>query len=835
MTSKYEPLLPEEHNLTSAILETVSALVVVLDAEGRIVRFNRMCEQATGYSFEEVRGRCLWDTLLVAEEVDKVKTVFKSLQAGNFPNQAENYWVARDGNLRLIAWSNTAILDERGSVRYIVGTGIDVTERRHSEKALRESEEKYRELVENANSIILRLDTVGNVTFFNEFAQRFFGYDESEIIGKSAIGTIVPPTDSAGNNLVEKIADLVAYPERYAATENENMRRGGERVWVAWTNKAVLDEHGRVAQVLCVGNDITSRKQAEDELRKARDELSALLKLIQAASSSLELAEVLRMVAQGIAGVVGQRGCGIYLVDEESRFLFPAPGTVTNSTRGPAFAQAYHSRPLDPTKDAFTRQVLESREPTVCYDAQTDPRTDKETARLLGLKSILAVPFVAKGRVVAVAMISTFDDYHIFTEEEIAKALGMANTAAVAIENARLYREEQERRREGEQRRQVAESLRDILAVLNSSRPLAEILDYIVDQACRLLGSDGGLICSLQDNGMSLQMQCARGLGPEYTPDVTIPVGHGVIGWAVQKRQPVTVPDVAAALADDKTIPDVRGRPLRVGGHIRHRAMLAVPLHLKDEVYGGITLYYTEPREFSPEEIELAAIFANQAALAIENARLRGQAEQSAVAAERSRLARDLHDAVTQTLFSASLIAEVLPRLWERSPDEARRRLEELRQLTRGALAEMRTLLLELRPAALMEVALGDLLRQLAEAVTGRARIPVSVDTEGECQLAPEVQIALYRIAQEALNNVAKHSAASSASVSLRCQPGRVELRVSDDGRGLDLATVPSGHLGLGIMNERADSIGATLSIASKPGEGTQISVVWRESESTSA
>jgi signal transduction histidine kinase len=215
-----------------------------------------------------------------------------------------------------------------------------------------------------------------------------------------------------------------------------------------------------------------------------------------------------------------------------------------------------------------------------------------------------------------------------------------------------------------------------------------------------------------------------------------------------------------------------------------------------------------------------------------------------AVVEERSRLARELHDAVTQTLFSASLIAEILPELWASDPDEGRQLLQELQQLSRGALAEMRTLLLELRPAALVEARLEDLLQQLAEAVTGREGVPVEVAIEGHCDLQPEVHVALYRIAQEALNNVVKHAQASRVAVGLHCgsfadvvheqvggglYPGHngewVELSICDDGRGFDLDEVPLGRLGLGIIRERAEAIGATLDIRTEPGCGTQIRV----------
>jgi signal transduction histidine kinase len=219
---------------------------------------------------------------------------------------------------------------------------------------------------------------------------------------------------------------------------------------------------------------------------------------------------------------------------------------------------------------------------------------------------------------------------------------------------------------------------------------------------------------------------------------------------------------------------------------------------------------------------------------------LRQSEMEEAVAAERSRLARELHDAVTQTLFSASLIAETLPRSWERDQEKGLRLLVELRQLSRGALAEMRTLLLELRPAALVETSLSDLLRQLGEAASGRGGVPVQVVVEGECTLSPDVHIALYRIAQEALNNAIKHARAGQVTVHLSCTPfssvetgerqtEQVELVVSDNGRGFNLDEVAPDHLGLGIMRERAEAIGARLEIKSGPeyGPGTQIVATW--------
>ena len=223
----------------------------------------------------------------------------------------------------------------------------------------------------------------------------------------------------------------------------------------------------------------------------------------------------------------------------------------------------------------------------------------------------------------------------------------------------------------------------------------------------------------------------------------------------------------------------------------------------------------------------MAFSFADHAALAIANAQLRSQAEEIAVSAERSRLARDLHDAVTQTLFATSLIAEVLPKLWERSPEAAIQKITEIRELTRGALAEMRTLLLEMRPESLKRADLKTLIMQLADAFVGRVRIPVDLQVHGACDVSQEMKIVFYRVAQEALNNIAKHSGARQVSLHLNCQPGQLHLCIQDDGLGFDVAAIPPGHMGVAIMRERASSIGARLMIESQPDQGTTVMLDW--------
>ncbi len=377
-----------------------------------------------------------------------------------------------------------------------------------------------------------------------------------------------------------------------------------------------------------------------------------------------------------------------------------------------------------------------------------------------------------------------------------------------------------------ERRKNAAEGLREILIILNSNRSLVESLNYIVRQVAALTGADEVAIIKKEIDVERIVIASNRS-GAEINDDAFI---ESQISQVLD-GQTIVYPEGLDAEDSIVSTLDMSG--------FEHHSILGLPLYLGSEPYGGLILYFAQQRAFSGEDLELSSTFADQAMLAIANAQLRDQAEQTAVAMERSRLARDLHDAVTQTLFSASLIAEVMPATWEADHEEGRNLLKELRQLSRGALAEMRTLLLELRPAALADADLADLLRQLADSLTGRTGTPVDLRIDGHCSLPSDVHVTLYRIAQEALNNVVKHAEASVVAVSLQCNPSThadneknmAALVVSDNGKGFDPDCTASDCLGLIIMRERAQAAGADLKIDSQSGAGTTVTVRWVEQD----
>ena len=264
--------------------------------------------------------------------------------------------------------------------------------------------------------------------------------------------------------------------------------------------------------------------------------------------------------------------------------------------------------------------------------------------------------------------------------------------------------------------------------------------------------------------------------------------------------------------------------------HGQVQSVMFVPLVIGGTAVGLLWVASDQPgRLFTANEMRLAETIALDLAAAIEGARLSRQAQAAAVAEERSRLARELHDSITQTLYSVSILAEALPRVLERDLEDAKRNANHMRQVVLGALAEMRTLLFELRPEALDTADLGVLLGQLAASLRGRGRLGVDLNIEGKMEPPPDIKIGLYRIAQEALNNISRHARATHVTVASQGLPDRVLLTIQDDGQGFDPDSVAAEQMGLRIMRERAEGLGLQLVIESQAGRGTGIAATWQK------
>jgi len=403
----------------------------------------------------------------------------------------------------------------------------------------------------------------------------------------------------------------------------------------------------------------------------------------------------------------------------------------------------------------------------------------------------------------------------------------MQDVTGQVLATERLERRVEERTREIERRRIVSDTLRDILSVLNSDRSLEEVLDFIVARSGQLLDISTVAIYRTQDGGKPPLIQAGCGLLGDGVAELALPMGQEALERAIAERRPVTMPDAwTIAVTDDSGVA-VAGQHDLAQTRQRSGSVLALPLLVKGEVYGGFVTHHATLHQVSEEEIRLAAILADHAALAIENSRLRTQARQAAVTAERSRLARGLHDSVTQALYSMMLYAEATSMAMSAGKqDVAAKNLQELRTIAREAVLDMRILIFELHPPVLEESGLVAALQARLATVEARAGVHAEVDVEGERRLPRPVEEELFWIAREALNNAVKHARATRVTVRLRFGEGDVRMDISDDGQGFDSAGAGrSGGVGLRGIEERVQRIGGRLEIVSLPQEGTTLTV----------
>ena len=275
-----------EHGSFSALLDTAGALIIVLDREGRIVRFNRACEETIGYQFAEVRGRYFWDLSLTPEEMEPVKAVFRALQAGQFPSRYENYWLTKDGERRLIAWSNSAVLGPEGEVQWIISLGIDITEHKQTEEALGESQAQLSSVIASAMDAVITVNDDQRIILFNAAAEQMFGCPAAEAIGQPLDRFIPQRFRQAHREYVPAFGQTYVTKRRMGALGTVfGLRASGEEFPVEASISHIEAGGQKIYTVIL--RDITERRRAEEQLR----EQAALLDHAQDAILVRDLAD----------------------------------------------------------------------------------------------------------------------------------------------------------------------------------------------------------------------------------------------------------------------------------------------------------------------------------------------------------------------------------------------------------------------------------------------------------------------------------------------------------------------------------------------------------------
>ncbi|MBA3869725.1 MAG: PAS domain S-box protein [Anaerolineae bacterium] len=372
-------------------------------------------------------------------------------------------------------------------------------------------------------------------------------------------------------------------------------------------------------------------------------------------------------------------------------------------------------------------------------------------------------------------------------------------------------------RKQSEQR---IELLLELTTALSQAVTLQQVGKVIVEQVIVKSGARAGSVALLDQDGTRLEVLAADGyqeqetsIGQSFSVDSPAPLAE-----CVRSQQSLWMTGLEAFQGRFPTVNLLRPE--------LHKAWAAIPLVVENRIIGAIGLSFVTQQQFDENERRFLSAVAQLSAQALERARLAEQAQDQAVQAERQQLARELHDSVSQTLFTINTLSQTAPRLLQQNPEKAVEQLKQLTLLTQGAMAEMRTLLLEMRPTLLVNTPLNELVKHLIDAIQIWSSLSLTAQVELEQVLPESVHLALYRIIQEGLNNIIKHSHATAASISLRVQDGQIDLHIRDNGHGF-VADNANVGMGLGNMRERAVAIGATFEIVSQLNHGTEILVKW--------
>jgi PAS domain S-box-containing protein len=836
--TKTAQALEEQEARFAAAMEVIHDGIWDWDIGTGEVFYSPRWRSMLGYADHEIGDRFEeWQRLVHPDDLEQAQAELQAhLEGRTSIFQLEHRLRHKDGSYRCILARGIAFRGADGKPYRMTGSHTDVTERRQAEEALQQSEGNMRSLLENAkNFAVYRIAVdpsnpfLARVLVVSPSMHDLFGVHDLQDF--SSWFDAIHPDDLP--RIVEANRRSLEMGVPFDQQLRFSSRERGEWTWGQVTSTPVFDAKGKLTHFNGLVVDITEQRQAQEALQVAYQtlerrvqertrELAAVNAVSAVVSRSLDLREVAIDALDKTLEVMGMDLGVVYRLggsDDEP----PEDRVLSIMAHRGISADLARSVEFLPLRGSFVERAAAAAQPVEWLVADYPAGPRKQALQRDGVQAGVSIPLLTRGRLVGAVVLGARDARPL-APEELSLLAAIGQQVGVAVENAHLYEAEQERRAETERRRQVAENLREILAVLNSTRSLDEILEHIVTTANQLLGSDAIALCRLDQQSGMITVQASHGLEAEFAARLVFRAGtDSTVGRAVATRQPAMASDLAARVAqlDISAEWEEFLRPFAA----RYRAALAAPMVLKDQVYGAIALYFRSKRQFTEEEIGLATMFADQAALAVENARLREQVEQTAAFAERSRLARELHDSATQSLYSVTMFAEAATRLLATGDtDTAAGYLHELRDTAQEALREMRLLIFELRPPALEKGGLAAAIRARLETVEERGGIKTELQVDGVESLPFALQQELYHVAREALNNVLKHAHAQRVQVRLRFQETSISLEIQDDGVGFEpSAGRPGGGMGLPGMEERAQRLGGRLEIKSTPGEGTRV------------
>jgi len=577
-------------------------------------------------------------------------------------------------------------------------------------------------------------------------------------------------------------------------------------IWETWWFRLLVGlavvSVAATAYTLRLRNLSQQQRRLETEVDSRTREVDALYAIAAEASRSVNLQEILPASLDKTLVVMEADAGGVYLLGEEGTLAIAAQQGFTD-----ALVAAINNLKVG---EGFSGRVVEKGEPLVVQDLAADPRLTRHAVAEAGFRTVAVVPVEARGQISGSLYVASRRE-HAFVQEDLELLTSIGRQLGGAVAHARLFAEEQRR---AEQFRVINEVGRRITAILDIDQLLEEIVRLIQ----RTFGYYHVALGMIDGDEVVYDVGAGELWDDPYFDfrPARLKVGkEGLSGWVAARGEPALVPDVSR----DPRYVWMEGS--------QTRSELIVPIEIQGQIVGVLDAQSDRLNAFDEIDRVVMQSLAHQAATAIENARLYAQARQLAVVEERSRLARDLHDAVTQSVYSLTLLAEVGKRMIAgHDLPEIASNQSRIGDIAQQALQEMRLLVFQLRPSELKELGLAGALEQRLEVVERRAGIEARLQVEGEGTLPSALEEQLYRITQEALNNALKHARATTVTVTIHVNRDAVTITVSDDGRGFEpLSVGDRGGLGLPNMRERTRKIGGRLEVDSAPGAGTTVCI----------
>ncbi len=778
------------------ILQTAMHGFWLADAHGRLLEVNEAYCRMSGYSRSELLGMSISD--LEAKETREVTAGHIAKVKAQGEDRFESRHRRKDGS----------VYDVEASVQYQPGNGgqfvgflRDTTERKQAELAVQESEEKFRLLADFTHDWEYWLGPDGRFRYVSPACQAITGYSADEFMDDpDLIYRIVHPDDA--DAVSKHLRDALLPGPRAGSLTFRIITRDGAKRWIGHSCLAVCAKDGQWLGERASNRDITGSMEEQDQLRHQTSQLETLHQISVSLTAELDLETLLQSIVARATAIVRATAGVLYIYRPDVDALEWRVGVGEDKSMAGTRVKR---------GEGFSGQVWETGQVLSVADYRGWPARVEVHAQV-PFGSIVGAPIRWGDELLGVLDIMD-DGVREFTDDEKRQLELFANVAAVAMRNARALSDEAAHRRR-------AEALARAATAVASSSDLSIMLQNLLDSALSAVPlADGGAVFLRDKEQETLVPRAVVGLTDQN-------------GWTRQFPASLlaTLPEVfgKGALLMALPVSDLSD-DLQPGSPARIRAVIAAPLRIRDQEIGVVLLTSSgRPDAFGPADQSLLAAFADQSAIAVERASLLEDAQSRAVLEERQRLARDLHDSVTQSLYGLTLFTHAA-REWAEAGDleSTRGQLGRVAETAQQALKDMRLLVYELRPADFAAEGLVGALRHRLNSVERRAGIDAHLWVELGADLPATVEDAFYCVAQEALNNSMKHATAHRVDVFLRSGPGGARLEVRDDGCGFDPDQIqtegPSGGMGLTTMRERADRLNGTFSILSAPGEGTTV------------